>query len=128
MNIIRKKFIGGCHCKKVLFHFISPTIVKIIECNCSICKPNRYLHLIIPHDDFKLISDKKNIYNYQFGTKKAKHFFCKFCGIKSFYQPRSHKKAYSINYNAIVNPPRISQIIKFDGNNFEKNINDIKFI
>ena len=54
--------------------------------------------------------------------------FCKFCGIKSFYQPRSHQNAFSINYNCIKDPPKISQIIKFDGSNFEKNIDYIKFI
>ena len=66
--------------------------------------------------------------NYQFGTKKANHLFCKFCGIKSFYQPRSHQNAYSINYYSIEDPPKIGQIIKFDGSNFEKNLDTIKFI
>ena len=75
----KKKYIGSCHCKKVLFNFISPIEVKLIKCNCTICKPSRYLHLIIPHKNFKLISNKRNIQNYQFGTKKANHFFCKFC-------------------------------------------------
>ncbi len=128
MAIKRKKYFGSCHCKKILFHFIAPTEVKIIECNCSICKPLRFLHLIIPHNDFKLISGKKYMNNYQFMTKKAIHFFCRHCGIKSFYQPRSHKKAYSINYNSIEDPPKIKKIINFDGNNFEKNLNSISFI
>ena len=128
MDIFKKKYLGGCHCKKVLFEFTSLIKVKLIKCNCTICKPLRYLHLIIPHKDFKLISNIKNMQTYQFGTKKAKHFFCKFCGIKSFYQPRSHQNAYSISYNSIKNPPKINQIIKFDGSNFEKNLDDIKFI
>ena len=128
MDIVKKKYVGGCHCRKVLFHFTSPTKVKLIKCNCSICKPLRYLHLIIPHKDFKLISDKKNIQGYQFGTRQANHFFCKICGIKSFYQPRSHQKAFSINYNIVLDPPKISQIINFDGGNFEKNLDLIKSI
>ena len=123
-----KKYLGSCHCKKVLFEFISLVKVKLIECNCTICKPSRYLHLIIVHENFKLISNKKSIQIYQFGTKRAKHFFCKFCGTKSFYQPRSHKNAFSINYNSVENPPEVSQIIKFDGRNFEKNLNFIKSI
>ena len=128
MDILKKKYLGGCHCKKVLFEFTSLIKVKLIKCNCTICKPLRYLHLIIPHKDFKLISNIKNIQIYQFGTKKAKHFFCKFCGVKSFYQPRSHQNAYSINYNSIKDPPKINQIIKFDGSNFEKNLDDINTI
>ena len=128
INGIKKKYVGSCHCKKVLFHFKSPTRVKLIKCDCTICRPTRYLHLIIPHKDFKLISSKKNINKYQFGTNKAIHFFCKFCGIKSFYQPRSHQNSYSINYNSIKTPQKISQIIKFEGSNYEKNIDNIKFI
>ena len=128
MDITKKEYFGSCHCKKALFRFISPIKVNIIKCNCTICKPSRYLHLIIPHREFKLISNKKYIQSYQFGTKKANHFFCKFCGIKSFYQPRSHQEAFSINYNSIEMPPKINKIIKFDGSNFEKNLDTIKFI
>ena len=84
MDTVKKKYLAGCHCKKVLFEFVSDIKVKLIKCNCSICKPLRYLHLIIPHEDFKLISNKKNIRSYQFGTKKVKHFFCKFCEKKVF--------------------------------------------
>ena len=128
MDIFKKKYIGGCHCKKVLFEFISLIKVKLIKCNYTICKPLRYLHLIIPHKGFKLVSNKKNIQSYQFGTLKAKLFFCKFCGVKSFYQPRSHQNAFSIKYNSVVGPPKISKIIKFDGSNFEKNLDFIKSI
>ena len=128
MELVKKKYVGGCHCRKVLFHFFCPIKIKLIKCNCTICKPTSYLHLIVPQKDFKLISNKANLQKYQFGTKQASHFFCKFCGIKSFYQPRSHQKSYSINYKSIENPPKVDRIIKFDGNNFEKNFDTIKSI
>ena len=121
----KKKFQGSCHCKKVLFYFFSPSKVKVIKCNCSICKHLSYLHLIIPHDDFKLLSDNKYLRTYKFGTMNAYHLFCLECGIKSFYQPRSHSKSFSINYNSIINPPTILKIIEFDGKNFEKSLETI---
>ena len=125
---MKKKYTGSCHCKKVLFNFYSSDRVTVIRCNCSVCKPISYLHLIIPHNDFFLINGKNNINEYKFGTKKAIHKFCNICGIKSFYQPRSHENAFSINYNSIEKPPKINRIIKFDGSNFEKNLNTIKLI
>ena len=124
----KKKYQGGCHCKRILFNFFSPPKVKVVKCNCSICIHLSYLHLIIPHNDFKLLSDSKLLNSYKFGTNSANHFFCINCGIKSFYQPRPHKKAYSVNYNSIINPPTILKIIEFDGRNFEQNLKEISFI
>jgi len=120
-----RKYSGSCHCKKILFKFYSKNEVSVINCNCSICAPLRYLHLIIPHNDFFLLSNKKELITYKFETKKAIHFFCKTCGVKSFYQPRSHKNSYSINYFSVQNPPKIKKEIYFDGKNYEKNLKNI---
>ena len=84
MDIFKKKYIGGFHCKKVLFEFISLIKVKLIKCNCTICKPLRYLHLIITYEDFKLISNIKKIQSYQFGTKKPNIFFVGSVELKVF--------------------------------------------
>ena len=120
-----KKYTGNCHCKNVEFSFYSTKKVTLIECNCSICKPINFMHLIIPHKNFNLINGKRFLKTYKFETKSAGHFFCTSCGIKSFYQPRSHKDCYSINYFSINNPPLVEKTIKFDGKNFEKNLNSI---
>ena len=63
-----------------------------------------------------------------FNTKLAKHFFCSVCGIKSFYQPRSHQDSFSINFHSILSPPKINKVIDFDGKNFEKSLKDIRGI
>jgi hypothetical protein len=74
-----------------------------------------YEHLFIGHDDFKIIKGSELLTKYYFGTQKAKHFFCKDCGIKSFYQPRSHPNSYSINLKCVEDPPKIKNIVHFDG-------------
>ena len=81
---------------------------------------------MIPHKDFKLISNKKIFKSINSAQKKLITFFCKFCGVKSFYRPRSHQNAFSINYKSIQNPPNIDEVIEFDGINFERNIESIK--
>ena len=76
-----------------------------------------YKHLFIEHNDLKIIKGAELITEYFFGTKKAKHFFCKVCGIKSFYQPRSHPDSFSVNLKCVDEPPEIKNIIYFDGKN-----------
>ena len=74
----------------------------------------------MPHKNFNLIKGKEFISIYNFNTNLAKHYFCSVCGIKSFYQPRSHQNAYSINFNSILNPPKVNKIINFNGKTFKK--------
>jgi hypothetical protein len=112
-----KEYIGQCHCGGISFRFYSEDSVEIWKCNCSICEPLDYEHLFIKHDDFTIINGEELISEYSFGTKKAKHLFCKKCGIKSFYQPRSHPDSYSVNLKCIKNPPEVTNIVYFDGKN-----------
>ena len=112
---------GGCHCSQIRFTALVSKQVNTLLCNCSMCSLTSYQHLFVPHEDFILNSGKDNLSSYQFGTKKAEHLFCKTCGIKSFYQPRSHPNAYSIHV-ASLDDSSILDITKeyFDGQNWEQ--------
>ena len=107
-----------CHCGGVEAEVSLPSGLKnVLKCNCSICRLNDYEHLFINHDDFKIIKGEELISEYSFSSKTAKHLFCKKCGIKSFYQPRSHPDSYSINLKCVQEPPKINNVVKFDGKN-----------
>ena len=112
-----KEYFGGCHCGKVKYKFSSNDSVEIWKCNCSICKMSDYEHLFIHHNDFQILEGDNLLNEYSFGAKKAKHLFCKNCGIKSFYQPRSHPDSYSINLTCVEEPPEVKNIVYFDGEN-----------
>jgi hypothetical protein len=113
---------GGCHCGRVSFEAWIPEKVTVHQCNCSICKKSGYLHLIVPTDQFNLLSDKGNLSEYRFHSGVARHLFCGHCGIKSFYVPRSHPDAYSVNLNCIELPENIEVLMEaFDGSNWSKN-------
>lgn len=92
---------GGCHCGKVKFVVEAPSAVKVTECNCSICTKSGYLHLIVPKEKFQLLEGEQYLEQYQFNTNTARHYFCKICGVKSFYIPRSHPDGYSVNARCI---------------------------
>lgn len=120
---------GGCHCHQVRYKFTleqSVESTEVLSCNCSMCEKTGFLHLIIAKTDFKLNTDLDNLNNYQFNKKIAKHYFCNTCGIKSFYQPRSHPDSWSINVRCIDDFANLKLSVKnFDGKNWESNINNI---
>ena len=119
--------LGSCHCGAVKFEAKSQQTIKIIECNCSICSMTGFRHLIIKHSDFKLTQGKEALSEYRFGTATARHLFCMRCGIKSFYQPRSHPDSYSVNFNCVLNQDAFSiETVSFDGKNWEQSIGSLK--
>ncbi len=63
-------------------------------------------------------SGRDALTSYRFGTGAADHLFCRTCGVKSFYQPRSHPDAWSVNANCLDQPVELA-IETFDGANWE---------
>jgi hypothetical protein len=115
------KHTGGCHCGKVRFEVDAPAEFEITDCNCSMCSRTGYQHLMVPQARFRLLSDAADLVTYQFNTKTAKHLFCRHCGIKSFYVPRSHPDGYSINVRCLDEGTfHITGVRKIDGKNWEK--------
>ena len=111
---------GGCHCGAVRFAARLPAEpVPALECNCSVCSMTGFIHIIVPHDDFELVSGRDQLTSYRFGTGAAEHLFCSRCGIKSFYQPRSHPAAWSVNAYCLDDRPELA-VEFFDGRDFEK--------
>ena len=92
---------GGCHCGAVRFEVDAPARIAALECNCSICRMSGYLHLIVPAARFRLLAGADALSEYTFNTGAAKHRFCRVCGIKSFYVPRSNPDGYDINVHCL---------------------------
>lgn len=117
---------GGCHCGAVRFRFASTLPLEVVTCNCSICRMTGYEHVFVPHEDLEKTLADAALAEYSFNTGTARHWFCRHCGIKSFYQPRSHPGAYSINLRCIDGYPDIDVIrTSFDGSNWEANIDEL---
>ena len=115
------KHTGGCHCGNVEFIVEAPENIEVTECNCSICEKSGYLHLIVPSYDFVLTKGEESLECYEFNTKTAKHYFCKICGIKSFYVPRSHPDGYSVTARCITqNTVQKMHIKSSNGKEWEK--------
>jgi len=113
---------GQCHCGRVTYEVEAPEDLEVSECNCSICSKSGYLHLIVPSSKFYLKSGEDDLEIYTFDTNEAKHMFCKTCGIKSFYIPRSHPNGVSVNVRCLEDSTIKSFTVEcFDGRNWEEN-------
>lgn len=116
---------GSCHCGAVSFEVEAPAHVEVEVCNCSICRMSGFIHLIVPNVNFRLIKGKDHLTSYRFNTGVAEHTFCKLCGIKSFYIPRSNPDGVDINLRCLdVQPAKVSYV-NFDGQNWEQHAHEL---
>jgi hypothetical protein len=88
---------GGCHCGRIAFEVDAPARLTVSDCNCSICRMSGFQHLIVPRARFRLLQGADSLTEYRFNTGVARHLFCRHCGVKSFYVPRSNPDGYSVN-------------------------------
>jgi len=117
---------ASCHCGALQLDFEAPGNRPVTLCNCSICNMSGYEHVFVPQMDAE-ITGRDNLSLYTFGTGAAQHYFCKICGIKPFYVPKSHPDSYSVNLRCVIGATiEPSQIIEFDGQNWDSNIEQLR--
>lgn len=110
---------GGCHCGAVRFRVEVDERVAL-DCNCSICAKKGYLHVIVPPERFALVSGEEELAEYRFGTRTARHLFCRTCGVAPFYEPRSHPGFRDVNARCLdAGAAETFRIEPFDGKHWE---------
>ena len=117
-----KTYNGSCSCSKVTFE-VETELKRISKCNCSICTKKGIIHHVVDQNQFNLISGKDSLSLYQFGTMRAKHYFCKHCGIHLYNNPRTYPEKVSVNVNCLDGydlEKVITKVVKFDGKNWEE--------
>ena len=112
---------GGCHCGAVAFELHAPARLEVQQCNCSVCSMTGFLHLIVPASRFRLLRGAEALETYTFNTGIARHLFCRRCGVKSFYVPRSNPDGFSVNVRCL-DQATIEHVVvtEFEGRNWEQ--------
>jgi hypothetical protein len=118
---------GGCHCGAVRFEVDAPAQVDVEDCNCSICSRSGHLHLILPRSQFRLLQGEENLSTYTFNSHIAQHRFCKTCGIKPFYIPRSNPDGVDVNLRCLDQRPAEVTVVAFDGLHWEQNAHTLAY-
>lgn len=79
-----------------------------------------YVHVIVPESRFRLLAGQHELTAYRFNTGVACHLFCRNCGVKAFYRPRSNPDGWSINMRCLDEFERLAARLEpFDGRNWE---------
>ena len=120
---------GSCHCGTVVVEVNAPENIEAYECNCSMCEQTGFLHLIVPKSAFRLVQGMEALSTYTFNTGVAKHYFCKYCGCRPYYIPRSNPDGFSVNVRCL-NKERIKSlsVLPFDGQNWESHAGNLSHL
>ncbi len=118
---------GACHCGAVQFEVDAPAKVTLLDCNCSVCAIIGFIHLIVPLEQFRLLVGEDMLTTYTFNTGVAQHTFCKHCGVKPFYVPRSHPHGKSVNVRCLDQSEFDEVTIEpFDGLHWEQHAGKVQ--
>ncbi len=111
---------GSCHCGAVEFEVeVENDFVGVSHCDCSYCRRKSAYIATARLDQLRVTKGAEYLSLYQWGTKTAKHYFCKVCGIYTHHQRRSNPNEFGFNIACIegVNPFDYGPVKIHDGVN-----------
>jgi hypothetical protein len=100
-----RTYIGGCHCGRIRY-----SVKADLEgqrngiCNCTSCTMKGFIHHHVEKGAFDLQTGFADLQLYKFGSLSAEHYFCKVCGVESFYRSRSDPEMWDINVRCLKDP------------------------
>ncbi len=90
------EFSGSCHCGAVRFR-VAAEITELTTCDCSLCVKRNAVMTKVPQQALTVLSGEDALTLYQWNTRRAKHYFCRHCGIYVFHRKRAAPDHFGIN-------------------------------
>jgi hypothetical protein len=111
---------GSCQCGAVKHALRTKPLTHAMECNCSMCGRAGALWTAAVDADLTIDCDLAGLGVRQFGTMRAKHYFCKTCGVHPFTRPRLDPTRWAVNVRCLEGVDvKALKVIPFDGQNWE---------
>jgi hypothetical protein len=95
-------FAGSCHCGAVQFRVDAP-IVELTTCDCSLCVKKNAVMAKVPEQALAMLAGEAMLTLYQWNTRRAKHYFCRQCGIYVFHRKRAAPDHFGVNVFCLEN-------------------------
>ncbi len=87
---------GSCHCGAVKFQ-LDAAITELTTCDCSLCVMRNAVMAKIPESALSVLEGESMLTLYQWNTRRAKHYFCRRCGIYVFHRKRVAPDHFGVN-------------------------------
>ena len=111
---------GSCHCRRVTFE-VQAKLDHVVYCNCSLCSRKGALWHGATEQNLKILTGEADLTLYQFGTKTAKHYSCRHCGVAPLSRPRLDPSRWAVNVRCLDGVDFSSlPVVQFDGQHWEE--------
>jgi hypothetical protein len=87
---------GSCHCGAIRFR-VNAVISELTTCDCSLCAKRNAVMAKIAEHALIMVTGEELLTLYQWNTRKAKHYFCRQCGIYVFHRKRAAPDHFGVN-------------------------------
>ncbi len=87
---------GSCHCGAVKFR-VDHVITELTTCDCSLCVIRNAVMAKVPQEALTILEGEAMLTLYQWNTRRAKHYFCRRCGIYVFHRKRAAPDHFGVN-------------------------------
>ena len=111
---------ASCHCGAVRIEAVlTAGLDTTARCDCSFCKRRQAANVSTSAATLKVLEGENALTLYTWGTRTAKHYFCRHCGIYTHHRRRSDPSECGVNIGCIegVNPRDFEPIGYSDGVN-----------
>ena len=93
-------FAGSCHCGAVRFR-VDAVIEELTTCDCSLCSMRHALMFKVPELALTVLDGQEMLTLYEWNTRRAKHYFCRRCGIYVFHRKRAAPDHFGVNVHCL---------------------------
>jgi hypothetical protein len=76
---------------------VDSDIVELTTCDCSLCVKRNALMARVPQKALTILEGEQMLTLYEWNTRRAKHYFCRRCGIYVFHRKRAAPDHFGVN-------------------------------
>lgn len=109
-----------CHCGAVEIEVeLKDGLATAMRCDCSYCRRRGAIVVLSVPEGVRVVRGAEMLGLYEWGTRAAKHYFCKVCGISTHSRRRLDPTGFAVNVACLEggNPRDLGEVPWFDGVN-----------